>query len=94
MSANTVHILSHPLVNAKMAVLRDSSTSAKDFREGIRDLTYIVAIEASRDLEERPVVGVSAHKEYPTGFWFLTIKTSRTRQFPSLLGLVSRCCVQ
>lgn len=58
--SNTVHVLSHPLVNAKMAVLRDSNTSAKDFREGIRDLTYIVAIEASRDLEERPVAGVSS----------------------------------
>jgi len=64
MSANTVHVLSHPLVNAKMAVLRDSGTSAKDFREGIRDLTYIVAIEASRDLEERPVVGNTPVSEF------------------------------
>ncbi|KAG8728052.1 hypothetical protein FRC12_022056 [Ceratobasidium sp. 428] len=62
MSPPGVHILSHPLVNSKMAVLRDAKTSAKDFREGIRDLTYMVAIEASRDLEERPVVGLLAPK--------------------------------
>jgi uracil phosphoribosyltransferase len=59
MAANNVHILSHPLVNTKLAVLRDVNTSAKDFREGIRDLTYMVAIEASRDLEEQTVKGVS-----------------------------------
>lgn len=59
MATNNVHILSHPLVNAKLAVLRNASTTAKDFREGIRDLTYMVAIEATRDLEEQPVSGVS-----------------------------------
>ena len=56
-TSNKVHVLSHPLVNAKLSVLRDANTSAKDFREGVRDLTYIVAIEASRDLEERSVTG-------------------------------------
>lgn len=70
MSGNTVNVLSHPLVNAKMAVLRDSGTSAKDFREGVRDLTYMVAIEASRNLEERPVVGVRACKGCLVRVWF------------------------
>ncbi|KAG8695248.1 hypothetical protein FRC08_007947 [Ceratobasidium sp. 394] len=64
MSLSGVHILSHPLVNAKLAILRDANTSAKDFREAIRDLTYLVAIEASRDLEERPVVGNTPVSEF------------------------------
>ncbi|KAG9097689.1 hypothetical protein FRC07_010744 [Ceratobasidium sp. 392] len=64
MSTPGVNILSHPLVNSKLAVLRDANTSAKDFREGIRDLTYIVAIEATRDLEERPVTGNTPVSEF------------------------------
>ncbi|KAG8744875.1 hypothetical protein FRC10_009245 [Ceratobasidium sp. 414] len=64
MSLPGVHILSHPLVNAKLAVLRDASTGAKEFREGIRDLTYLVAIEATRDLEERPVAGNTPVAEF------------------------------
>ncbi|KAB5592357.1 Uracil phosphoribosyltransferase [Ceratobasidium theobromae] len=64
MATNNVHILSHPLVNAKLAVLRNASTTAKDFREGIRDLTYMVAIEATRDLEEQPVSGTTPVSEF------------------------------
>ncbi|CEL57679.1 uracil phosphoribosyltransferase [Rhizoctonia solani AG-1 IB] len=64
MSTNNVHVLSHPLVNAKMAVLRDANTNAKEFREGVRDLTYLVAIEASRDLEEKQITGNTPVSEF------------------------------
>ncbi|CAE6416670.1 unnamed protein product [Rhizoctonia solani] len=64
MSTNKIHVLSHPLVNAKMAVLRDVNTNSKEFREGIRDLSYLVAIEATRDLEEKPVSGTTPVSEF------------------------------
>ncbi|OAX42921.1 PRTase-like protein [Rhizopogon vinicolor AM-OR11-026] len=52
MSNKKCHVLSHPLVNARLSQLRQSNTSSKDFREGIYDISLILGIEASRDLEE------------------------------------------
>ncbi|KAL4075991.1 uracil phosphoribosyltransferase-domain-containing protein [Scleroderma citrinum] len=46
------HVLSHPLVNARLSQLRQTTTNSRDFREGIHDISLILGIEASRDLEE------------------------------------------
>jgi len=54
-----VHVLSHPLVNAKLSVLRQVSTSPKEFREGIKDLSFILGVEASRDIEETSFQGTT-----------------------------------
>lgn len=59
MSSANVHVLSHPLVNAKLSKLRDASTSPKEFREGIHDLTYFLGIEAARDLPETTFEGTT-----------------------------------
>jgi len=58
-NSDKLHIVSHPVVNAKLTVLRQTDTSHKDFREGVRDLSYILGIEASRDLAEEEVQGIS-----------------------------------
>lgn len=51
------HVLSHPLVNARLSNLRLATTSAKDFREGIHDISFILGVEASQDLEEQTFDG-------------------------------------
>ncbi|KAN0124678.1 PRTase-like protein [Lactarius tabidus] len=57
--SNNPHILSHPLVNTRLAKLRQASTTPKEFREGIHDLSIMLGYEASRDLEETPFQGRS-----------------------------------
>ncbi|KAG0705509.1 UDP-N-acetylglucosamine 1-carboxyvinyltransferase [Suillus ampliporus] len=57
MSAKWCHVISHPLVNARLSQLRQSDTSSKDFREGIHDISLILGIEASRNLEEETFQG-------------------------------------
>ncbi|KAI0774033.1 UDP-N-acetylglucosamine 1-carboxyvinyltransferase [Fomes fomentarius] len=52
-----VHVLAHPVVNARLSKLRQMSTSGKEFREGIHDISLILGIEASRDLEEESFQG-------------------------------------
>ncbi|KAJ3883185.1 armadillo/beta-catenin/plakoglobin [Lentinula edodes] len=47
-----VHKISHPIVNAELSKLRLSSTSSKEFREGINHIALILGLEASKDLEE------------------------------------------
>lgn len=54
-----VTILKHPVVNSRLADLRQTGTSPKEFRQGIHDISTILAIEATRDLEEAPVSGQS-----------------------------------
>ncbi|MFN2269767.1 MAG: uracil phosphoribosyltransferase [Anaerolineae bacterium] len=53
-----VHILSHPLVQHKMMLLRDQRTEPKKFRELMREIAVLVTCEALADLatEEAMVV--------------------------------------
>lgn len=48
-------VLDHPLVQHKMAVLRDEKTSEKPFRELVHELTMLVGYEATRERPLRPV---------------------------------------
>ncbi|OJT13731.1 Uracil phosphoribosyltransferase [Trametes pubescens] len=57
MPSDKVHVLAHPIVNARLSKLRQTTTNSKEFREGIHDISLILGIEASRDLEEATFKG-------------------------------------
>jgi len=57
-----VTILEHPLVNDRLVTLRHTTTSPQQFRQAINDISMILGIEATRDLEGEPV-----HGETPIG---------------------------
>ncbi|KAI0356487.1 UDP-N-acetylglucosamine 1-carboxyvinyltransferase [Trametes cingulata] len=57
MASEKLHVLAHPIVNARLSKLRQTSTNSKEFREGIHDISMILGIEASRDLEEETFSG-------------------------------------
>jgi uracil phosphoribosyltransferase len=44
-------VIDHPLVQHKLALVRDVRTGSKDFRELITEVTMLMAFEAMRDLE-------------------------------------------
>jgi uracil phosphoribosyltransferase len=46
-----VHISQHPLVQHKLAVLRDESTDHRSFRELMRELALLLVYEATLDLK-------------------------------------------
>ena len=48
--SHTPFIADHPLVQHKVSILRDKSTSSKQFRELIREITQLMVYEATRDL--------------------------------------------
>ena len=50
-----VHISTHPLVQHKMALLRDQRTEPKKFRELLREITVLLAYEATADVANREV---------------------------------------
>ena len=45
-----LHVIDHPLVQHKLAILRDKETSTKQFRELVTELTLLEGYEALRDL--------------------------------------------
>ena len=45
-----IHVLDHPLLQHKLAILRDETTGVKDFREVVSEIATLMCYEATRDL--------------------------------------------
>src|SRR5262245_11029457 len=45
-----VHVCTHPLAQHKLTILRDQKTEPKKFREVVREIAMLVAVEATADL--------------------------------------------
>ena len=45
-----VHVLNHPLIQHKLAVLRNKNTSVKEFRELVNEISGLMCYEATRNL--------------------------------------------
>jgi uracil phosphoribosyltransferase len=50
-----VHVLDHPLIQHKLAVLRNKNTSVKEFRELISEISGLMCYEATRNLPTKEV---------------------------------------
>ena len=46
----TVHVLDHPLIQHKLAILRDKTTGTKEFRSLISEIAGLMCYEATRNL--------------------------------------------
>lgn len=47
---SNIHILEHPLIQHKLAVLRSKDTSVKEFRELVNEISGLMCYEATRNL--------------------------------------------
>ena len=45
-----VYVFDHPLIQHKLAILRDKNTSTKDFRELVKEISMLMTFEATRNL--------------------------------------------
>ncbi len=52
---STVHVLEHPLIQHKLAILRSKNTSVKEFRELISEISGLMCYEATRNLPTKEV---------------------------------------
>jgi uracil phosphoribosyltransferase len=50
-----LHVSTHPAVLHKLAVLRDTATEPKKFREVVRELSWLLGYEALADARVRPI---------------------------------------
>ncbi|MGM9668176.1 MAG: uracil phosphoribosyltransferase [Faecousia sp.] len=46
----SLHVLDHPLIQHKLAILRSKDTSVKEFRELVGEIAALMCYEATRDL--------------------------------------------
>jgi len=66
-SSMKLTVVDHPLVQHKLAIIRDKYTGNKEFRELMEEVTMLMAYEAMRDLElapvtiETPLTSMTAH---------------------------------
>lgn len=51
----SVHVLDHPLISHKLAILRNRETPVKEFRELIGEIAGLMCYEATRDLPTEEV---------------------------------------
>ena len=51
----TVHVLEHPLIQHKLAILRNKDTGVKEFRELISEISGLMCYEATRNLPTEEV---------------------------------------
>jgi uracil phosphoribosyltransferase len=51
----TLHVSRHPAVLHKLRILRDATTEPKEFREVVRELSWLLGYEALADVEVRPL---------------------------------------
>ncbi len=64
----SLHVSSHPLVQHKLALLRDARTEPKKFRELVREMAILLFYEATMDLKlqalevETPLAPVEVHR--------------------------------
>ncbi|MDY5252403.1 MAG: uracil phosphoribosyltransferase [Erysipelotrichaceae bacterium] len=45
-----LHVINHPLITHKLAIMRDKNTKTKDFRENLDEIAGLMAYEICRDL--------------------------------------------
>ena len=50
-----IHIFDHPLIQHKLAIMRDINTGAKEFRELLEEITMLMVFEATRGLPTEEV---------------------------------------
>jgi len=53
---NKVHVLDHPLIQHKLSLLRSKTTTVKEFRELVGEISGLMCYEATRDLPLEDVV--------------------------------------
>ena len=52
---SNVHILDHPLIRHKVAIIRDKNTTTKQFREVIEEIATLMAYEAFKDVPTQQI---------------------------------------
>ncbi len=51
----SLYVVDHPLIKHKLTIMRNKSTGPKEFRELLREITFLLAYEATRNIETNEI---------------------------------------
>jgi uracil phosphoribosyltransferase len=94
MAQRNVTVVDHPLVQHKLSVLRDKTTSTKTFRQVCREIATLLCYEVTRDLDlelfaiETPMRAIKAPKLAGKKLVFAPILRSGLGMVEGMLDLV------
>lgn len=86
--------LKHPLVEHKLAILRDKKTGTKEFREIISELATMLCYEAMKDAKtyeteiETPIQKMTTHKIDENHYAFVPILRAGTGMLDGIINVV------
>ena len=86
--------LNHPLVEHKLAILRDKKTGTKEFREIISELATILCYEAMKDAKsyeteiETPIQKMKTHKIDENHYAFVPILRAGTGMLDGIINVI------
>ncbi len=86
--------LNHPLIDHKLAILRDKKTGTKEFREIISEIATVLCYEAMKDAEtyevevETPIQKTKAKKIDENKYVFVPILRAGTGMLDGIINLV------
>ena len=86
--------LKHPLIEHKLAILRDKKTGTKEFREIISELGELLCYEAMKDAElneieiETPIQKMTAHVINEDKYAFVPILRAGTGMLDGIINMV------
>ena len=86
--------LKHPLVEHKLAILRDKKTGTKEFREIVSELATMLCYEAMKDAEmheveiETPIQKMKTRKINENNYAFVPILRAGTGMLDGIISLV------
>lgn len=87
-------ILNHPLIEHKLAILRDKNTGTKEFREIAQELAMLLCYEATRDAKlyeteiETPLTKMKARKLNENNYAFVPILRAGVGMVEGILELI------
>ena len=86
--------LKHPLVEHKLAILRDKKTGTKEFREIVSELATILCYEAMKNAEtyeteiETPIQKMKTHKINENRYAFVPILRAGTGMLDGIINVI------
>ena len=67
MNTKTFHLIDHPLIVHKLAIMRDETTGSKDFRTLLNEISMLMGYEITRDLPLESITIKTPIQEMQTG---------------------------
>ena len=93
------HIVDHALLKHKLSILRDINTRSKEFRELTREITSLLAYQATKELHtsmydiQTPITAAKGYKVELDNIVLIPVLRAGLGMLQGMLDLIPNSCV-